>query len=117
VQPYGDYRGSEPNAPAMLSALTGAIGVALAPGAIELSMRSSRVTLIVAVIAIAAGCTPLGAAALWLAKRARISRSISLGRIGGAKLGGLGRLLGIFALSLGLSAFVTLAVYAVLSSR
>jgi hypothetical protein len=37
--------------------------------------------------------------------------------MGGAKLAGLGRLLGMLALSFGLAACVALAVYAIMTSR
>ncbi|MGD0272380.1 MAG: hypothetical protein ABSB96_01395 [Gaiellaceae bacterium] len=115
--PYEDYRTNQANVRARLAALTGLIGVVLAPAAIVLSMRLVEVTLIMAVIAIAAGCSVFGILALVLAKRARLRRSISLGRMGGAKLAGLGRLLGTLALSLGLAACVALAVYAIMTSR
>ena len=115
--PYDDYRTNQSNVRARLAALTGLIGIALAPAAIVLSMRMAKVTLIMAVIAIAAGCSLFGILALLLAKRARLRRSISLGRMGGAKLAGLGRLLGTLALSLGLAACVALVVYAIMTSR
>ena len=114
---FDDYRKSESNVRARLAALTGLIGVALAPAAIVLSMRLVEVTLVMAVIAIAAGCSVFGILALALAKRARLRRSISLGRMGGAKLAGLGRLLGMLALSFGLAACVALSVYAIMTSR
>jgi len=117
VLPYDDYQTSQANVRALLAALTGLIGVALAPAAIVLSMRMGEVTLIMAVIAIAAGCTVFGILALALARRARLRRSVSLGRMSGAKLAGLGRLLGTLALSLGLAACVALAVYAIMTSR
>jgi hypothetical protein len=114
VLPYDDYRTSQSNVRARLAALTGLIGFFLAPAAIVLSMRMAKVTLIMAVIAIAA---VFGILALALAKRARLRRSISLGRMGGAKLAGLGRLLGMLALSFGLAACVALSVYAIMTSR
>jgi hypothetical protein len=117
VLPYDDYRTSQSNVRARLAALTGLIGFALAPAAIVLSMRMVEVTLIMAVIAIAAGCSVFGILALALAKRARLRRSISLGRMGGAKLAGLGRLLGMLALSFGLAACVALSVYTIMTSR
>jgi hypothetical protein len=117
VLPYEEYRVSQPNVRARFSALVGLLGVALAPGAIYLSMRLEQVSLIMSVIAIAAGCTIFGFSALLLAKRARLRRSISLGRMDGARLAGLGRLLGTISLALGLGACVALAVYAVMVSR
>ena len=115
--PYEDSRASESNVRAHFAALAGLIGVTLAPAAIVLSLRMVAVTLIMAVIAIAAGCSLFGILALFLAKRARLRRSISLGRMGGAKLAGFARLLGTLALSLGLAACVALAVYAIMTSR
>lgn len=114
---YDDYPKSAPNVRARLAALTGLVGVALAPVAIVLSMKSAMVTLTMAVIAVAGGCSLFGMLALTLAKRARLRRSISLGRMGGGKLTGLGRALGTLSLSLGLAACVALAVYAVMTSR
>jgi hypothetical protein len=117
VPSFDDYRKSESNVRARLAALTGLIGVALAPAAIVLSMKSVTVTLIMAVIAVAAGSSLFGILTLALAKRARLRRSVSLGRMGGARLAGLGRVLGMLSLSLGLAACVALAVYAVMTSR
>jgi len=117
VPAYDDYQANEPNVRARLAVLTGLAGVALAPAAIVLSMKSVAVTLIMAVIAIAGGCSVFGILALALAKRACLRRSISLGRMGGAKLAGLGRLLGTLSLSLGLAACVALGVYVVMTSR
>ena len=116
MRAYDDHA-SGPNVRARLAVLTGLIGVGLAPAAIVLSMKSVTVTLIMAVIAIAAGCSLFGILALVLARRVRLRRSISLGRMGGARLTGLGRLLGTLSLSLGLAACVALGVYAVMTSR
>ena len=80
----------------------------LAPAAIVLPIRLARVTLIMAVVAIAAGCTIFGFSALFLARRARLRSVVSLGRIGGAKQAAFGRLLGTLALGFGLGACIAL---------
>jgi hypothetical protein len=117
VLPYEEYGISEPNLSARLSVIFGLFGVALAPAAVYLAMRLEQVSLLMAVMGIAACCPVLGLVALQLAKRARFRRSISLGRMDGAKMAGFGRLLGTLSLALGLGACVALAVYAFMSSR
>jgi hypothetical protein len=115
VLPYDDYETTQGNVRARLSALAGLLGVIMAPAAIVISMKLTEVTLIMAVIAIAAVCTVFGAVALLLAKRARRRRSVSLGRMGGAKLAALGRFLGTLTFGLGLAACVALIVYSVMT--
>ncbi|MGD0165766.1 MAG: hypothetical protein ABSC51_00545 [Gaiellaceae bacterium] len=117
MQTYEGSRANRPNVRARLSALVGLIGVALAPAAVITSMRSVTVTLLMAVIAIAAGCTVFGFIAIVLAKKAHLRRSVSLGRMGGSRQAAFGRATGIIALALGVSACIALAVYAVLASR
>lgn len=114
--PYDDYK-KQPNTRARLSALVGFLGAALAPAAILLHLRLAAVTLPMAVGGIAAGSTVFGFIALFLAKRARLRRVVSLERIGGAKQAALGRLLGTLALSIGIGACISLAVYALLATR
>jgi hypothetical protein len=112
VLPDDDYQ-KQPNARARLSALLGLVGIALGPAAYVLSIRQSTVSPLDAVAGLAAGCTLLGFLSLALAKRARLRRAVSLERMGGAKLAGLGRLLGTLAFCLGMGACVALAVYGV----
>jgi hypothetical protein len=116
VLPYDDYE-KQPNGRARFSLLVGLLGAALAPAAILVHLRVSQVTLLMAVGGIAAGCTILGFIALFLAKRARLRRIVSLERMGGAKQAALGRLLGTLVLGIGLGACISLGVYALLSSR
>lgn len=114
--PYDDYE-KQPNNRARFSLLTGLIGAALAPAAIVLHLRLSEVTLVLAAAGIAAGCTIFGLITLFLAKRARLRRIVSLERMGGAKQAALGRFLGTLELSIGLGACIALGVYALLASR
>ncbi len=115
--PYDDYEATQGNVRARLAALTGFFGVAIVPAALILSMKLSEVTLIAAVIGIAAGGTILGGLALSLAKRAHLRRSVSLGRMGGAGMTALGRLLGTLAFGTGIAACISLVVYGVMTSR
>jgi hypothetical protein len=112
VYPDDDYR-KDPNSRARLSILLGLAGLALGPAAYFVSIRREMVSPVLAVSVVAGGCTILGFIALALAKRARLRRAVSLGRMGGAKLAGLGRLLGTIVFCLGMGACVALAVYGV----
>ena len=114
--PYDDYE-KQPNVRARFSLLVGLLGAVLAPAAILLHVRVAEITLLIAVGGIAAGCTVLGFSALFLAKRARLRRVVSLERMGGAKQAALGRLLGTLVLGIGLGACISLGVYALLASR
>jgi uncharacterized membrane protein len=116
VLPYDDYQ-KQPNVRARLAALIGLLGVAFAPAVIVLHIHLARVTLLMATAGIATGCTIFGFIALFLARRARLRRVVSLERIGGAKQAAFGRLTGTLALSIGLGACISLAVYALLASR
>jgi len=113
VLPYDDYE-KQGNVRARFSLLVGLLGALLAPAAILVHIRVTRVTLPMAVGGIAAGCTVLGYMALVLAKRARLRRVVSLERMGGAGQAALGRLLGTLTLGIGLGACISLGVYALL---
>jgi hypothetical protein len=117
VTSYENYRAKQGNVRARLSALTGLVGVALAPAAIVLSMRLSSVTLVMSVVGIAAGCTILGFLALLLARKARLRRAVSLGRMGGAGQAALGRFLGTISFGIGLGACISLVVFVLMASR
>lgn len=114
--PYDDYE-KQPNVRARFSLLVGLLGAVFAPAAILLHIRLAEISLLMAVGGIAAGCTVMGFIALFLARKARLRRVVSLERIGGAKQAALGRLLGTLALGIGLGACISLGVYALLASR
>jgi hypothetical protein len=116
VLPYDDYE-KQPNVRARFSLLVGLLGAVFAPAAILLHIRLAEISLLMAVGGIAAGCTVMGFIALFLARKARLRRVVSLERIGGAKQAALGRLLGTLALGIGLGACISLGVYALLASR
>ena len=112
--PYDDYE-KQRNMGARFSLLFGLLGAAFGPAAILVHLRVAAITLPMSVGGIAVGCTILGFSALFLAKRARLRRRVSLERMGGAKQAALGRLLGKLVLGIGLGACIALAVYALLS--
>jgi hypothetical protein len=116
VLPYDEYE-KLPNHRARFSLLAALLGLVVAPAAILLHLRLSSVTLIMAVAGMAVGCTIFGLIALYLARKARLRRVVSLERIGGAKQTALGRVLGRLVLGIGLGAGIALGVYALLATR
>jgi len=116
VLPYDEYE-KLPNHRARFSLLAALLGLVLAPAAILLHLRFTSVTLIMAVAGMAVGCTIFGLIALYLARKARLRRVVSLERIGGAKQAALGRVLGKLVLGIGLAAGIALGVYALLATR
>jgi predicted lysophospholipase L1 biosynthesis ABC-type transport system permease subunit len=110
---FSDDYDRQPNDRARLSTLFALIGVAIAAAAYYFAGRRSIVSPVIATGVVAAGCTVLGFFSLALAKRARLRRAVSLGRMGGAKLASFGRLLGTLVFCLGVGACVALAVYGV----
>lgn len=113
--PYDDDYEKRGNVRARLSLLVGFLGLLFAPAAIYVHIRIGRISLPMAVGGIAVGCTIFGFVALVLAKRARLRRVVSLGRMGGGKQAALGRLLGTLAFGIGLGACISLGVYALLA--
>lgn len=111
---YGNGYGKGSNRSAGLSALLGLLGIALAPAAVVVSKRSALVTLVEAVIAIAAGCSVLGVSTLLLARRGKVKSAVSLGRKSGRRLATIGRVLGTLTLSVGLAACIAMAIYGAL---
>jgi hypothetical protein len=102
------------NAPAGWSALLGVLAALAMPLAIIGTRYSSSYELLQAGFAIplAAG---LGIAAVVLARKARRYEQATLGRVGGAKWGRVGRLLGILGICMAASATIAVAVYELLN--
>src|SRR6266511_2317106 len=77
---------------------------------------AARVSVLLGLLALAA--VPVAAAlalgALWSARRARRNLERTLGRVGGGRAAGAGRILGWLALYLALVGAISLAVYAYL---
>ncbi|HEY4977227.1 MAG TPA: hypothetical protein VII05_07775 [Gaiellaceae bacterium] len=114
--PYDEYE-KLPNHRARFSFFFALLGLVMAPAAFVLHLRLSAVTLIMAVGGMAVGCTIFGLIALYLARKARLRRVVSLERMGGAKQAALGRILGKLVLGIGLGAGIALGVYALLATR
>lgn len=94
--------------------LAGLLGVLVLPAAILASRWSKDYELLHAAGAIPVSAL-LGAGAILLARRARSRLAPTLGHPKGTRTARLGRLLGIAALLLALTAAGSVAVYAVLS--
>ena len=94
--------------------LAGLLGVLALPAAILASRWSDGYELLHAASAIPAAAL-LGVGAILLARRARSRLAPTLGHPKGTRTARLGRLLGIAALLLALTAAGSVAVYAVLS--
>lgn len=97
-----------------MSVLVGLLGLATLPAAIAVSSWSQGYELLHAAFAIPAAAL-LGFFAILLARRARSRLAPTLGHPRGSRTARLGRLLGIAALLLALTAAGSVAVYAVLS--
>jgi hypothetical protein len=89
------------------------LGLAVPIGAYLAARRLQNVTIVQATAA-TCGSALLGAAAVLLARRGLRNVERTLGRLGGESAARVGRLLGVIALCIGLSAGIALAVYAVL---
>lgn len=97
-----------------MSVLVGLLGLATLPAAIAASTWSQRYELLDAAFAIPAAAL-LGLFAILLARKARSRLAPTLGHPRGSRTARLGRLLGVAAVLLALTAAGSVAVYAVLS--
>src|SRR4051794_26132749 len=90
------------------------LGLALPVAAFVAASKLAGVTIVQATGA-TCGSAVLGGAAVLLARRGLRTIERTLGRAGGEGSARVGRLLGVIALCIGLSAGIALAVYAVLN--
>ena len=97
-----------------MSVLVGLLGLATLPVAIAASSWSQRYELLHAAFAIPAAAL-LGLFAILLARKARSRLARTLGHPRGSRTARFGRLLGVAAVLLALTAAGSVAVYAVLS--
>jgi hypothetical protein len=96
------------------SVLLALLGLVLPVAAFAAARRLGQVTLIQATGATCASAV-LGAAAILLARRGVRNIERTIGRMGGEATARVGRLLGLIALCLGLTAGIALGVYALLN--
>jgi hypothetical protein len=96
------------------SAVLALLGLAVPVLAYAAARRLQGVTIVQATAA-TCGAAVLGGAAVLLARRGLRNIERSIGRLGGEGAARVGRLLGVIALCIGLSAGIALAVYAVLN--
>ncbi|MDQ2984826.1 MAG: hypothetical protein M3R70_13040 [Actinomycetota bacterium] len=99
---------------ARFSVLVGVLALASVPAGIEAAKAWKWVSLTHAVAGIAVISTLFGLLAILLARGARRNVELTLGRIGGWGAARLGRLLGVVAVFLGLSAACALGFYGLL---
>ena len=92
----------------------GLLGLAVLPVALEASEKADWLRLTHAVAVVAVGATLLGALAIGLARGARRDLELTLGRIGGQGTARVGRVFGLLALFIGLSAALALGFYGLL---
>jgi hypothetical protein len=90
------------------------LGLAVPVVAYLAARRLENVTIVQATAA-TCGSAVLGGAAVLLARRGFRNIERTLGRLGGESAARAGRLLGVIALGIGVSAGIALAVYAVLN--
>ena len=112
----GLTRSSSParNNAARASVALALLGLALPVAAFAAARQLDQVTLLQAT-ATACGSVVLGVAAIVLARRARRNMERSIGRLGGEGTARVGRLLGLLALCVGLTAAVALGFYELLN--
>ena len=105
-------RSSKParNGRAAASLLVGLLAVASLPAAIALAELADRYDLLQAGWAVPVALV-LGFVAVVLARRARIRRERTLGRVGGERTARMGRFLGVLAIMLGLAGAISVGVY------
>ena len=103
-----------PNGRARASVLTGLLALAALPAAVAASDRVKGVSLLQAAFAVPVAAV-LGIAALALGGHARRRVQLTVGRVGGARLAWLGRILGGLALYLALTAALALGFYGLLN--
>jgi hypothetical protein len=113
--PTSSSNGTKPrrNRAALFSLLFGLLGVAALPAAVAVTEMRDDLGLVEAGAAAPAAFV-FSAFAVWLARRARRGLERTLGRIGGARMARMGRILGWLGIYLALTAGVALAVYAYL---
>jgi hypothetical protein len=109
-------RSSSPelNLRAWAAVLVGLFSIAAVPAAILVAMRSESIELLDAAAAIPLALIA-GVAAIVLGTRAARRSGFTLGRVGGATTGRVGRWLGIVGLYLGLTAGLAVGFYGVLT--
>jgi hypothetical protein len=90
------------------------LGIAIPPIGFVAARKLDEVTLVQATVA-TCGSGVLGLGAVLLARRARRNIERTLGRLGGEGAIRVGRLLGILAFCLGLTAGIALGVYGLLN--
>jgi hypothetical protein len=96
------------------SVLLALVGLAIPPLGFLAARKLEQVTLVQATAA-ACGSALLGLAAVLLARRGLRNVERTLGRLRGAGTARAGRLLGMISLCIGLTAALSLAVYALLN--
>jgi hypothetical protein len=101
------------NGVAFFAVLLGLLSVATVPAAIAYTHYANR-ELLKAEYAVPIGFV-LGIAALSLAKRARRKSHRTIGRVGGARAGRWGRILGAIGVYLALTAALSVGVYELLN--
>jgi hypothetical protein len=102
------------NDAAWVSLLLALVGIAIPPAGFAAAHQLDRVSLVQATAATCASLV-LGASAVLLARRARLNIERTLGRVGGAGIARVGRLLGLVSLCLGLTAAFALGLYGLLN--
>ena len=98
------------NAPARASLVVGLLGAAALPAAIAASELRDELSLLESAWA-APVAFVLGVLAIWLARRGRRRFERTIGRVGGSGTARAGRLLGIFAVCLGVAGAIAVAFY------
>lgn len=94
--------------------LVALLGLALPVAAFAAARRLDQVSLLQATAA-TCGSALLGVLAIYLARRARRNIERTIGRLGGEGTARVGRLLGLLAFCIGLTAGLALGVYALLN--
>ena len=97
-----------PNGRARASLLLGLLAAAALPAAVAVAETSELLRLIEASVAIPVALF-LGVAAVVLARRARRRVERTLGRVGGSRLAGVGRALGMLGIALALAGSIAVA--------
>ena len=90
------------------------VGLAIPPAGFAAARQLDRVSLVQATAATCASAV-LGLSAIMLSRRARRTAERTLGRVGGERTARVGRMLGLIALCLGLTATFALGFYGLLN--
>jgi membrane protein implicated in regulation of membrane protease activity len=93
----------------------GLLGLAAIPVAVVIAQESDDLTMVQAGVAVPVAAV-LSLLALWFARRARRRSDRTIGRVGGRRAAGVGKLLGGLGLYLAATAAIALGVYALLSA-